>query len=242
MNNWQNIIKTVMRYTSAPELDRLIQTQQRGHIGKPLNRVDGQLKVKGEATFSAEYKVENPAYAAIVYSSITKGRVTKLDKSIAEKASGVLAIITPETAPRTQKPPTFASRKGASATDLSIFQDTTVYWNGQPIAVIVAETQDQADEAAKLVRVEYETAAAAVSFDALKQTAKLPPNVRREPSEIRIGNAETALNAAEVKVDNLYHTPRYNNNAIESYATVAVWHDDGRLTVFYSTQFVTGFR
>lgn len=242
MNNWQNMIKNVMRYTSAPEPDQSTQTQQRGHIGKPLNRVDGQLKVKGEATFSAEYKVENLAYAALVYSSITKGRVTKLDKSIAEKANGVLAIITPETAPRTQKPLTLASRKGASASELLVFQDATVHWNGQPIAIVVAETQDQADEAANLVRVEYETAAAAVSFDALKQTATLPPNVRREPSELRSGNAETALKAAEFRIDNLYRTPRYNANAIESHDTIAVWHDNERLTVFDCTQFVTGVR
>ncbi|MBW4474506.1 MAG: xanthine dehydrogenase family protein molybdopterin-binding subunit [Stenomitos rutilans HA7619-LM2] len=234
MSKMQKMMETVMLYMPDAAPDPLSQSQ-RGHIGKPLSRVDGPLKVKGEALFSAEYPVENPAYAAIVYSSIAKGKITKIDGSSAEKASGVLAIITHENAPNVKNPPVFMSG-GVAASDLPILQDATVHWNGQPIAVIVAETQDQAEAAAQLVQVEYETAAADVSFDTLKQIATPPANILGEPSELKSGDAETAIEAAEFKVNNLYRTPRYNHNAIEPHATVAVWHDDQRLTVFDSTQ------
>ncbi|KYC39969.1 dehydrogenase [Scytonema hofmannii PCC 7110] len=235
MSNTQKIMETVMQY--APDKEPNALSHRRGYLGTPLSRVDGQLKVKGEAPFTAEYKVENTAYAALVYSSVTKGKITKIDVSRAEKANGVLAIVTHENAPKLKNPPTFGlSGNGAAASDLPILQEADVHWNGQPIAVIVAETQDRAEEAATLVKVEYETAEAEVSFDALKKIAKPPENILGEPPEIKIGDAENALDAAEFKVDNLYRTPRYNHNAIEPHATVAVWHDNESLTVFDSTQ------
>lgn len=237
MSNMQKMMETIMQYTPDKSSDPLTQNQ-RGYVGKPLSRVDGQLKVKGEAAFSAEYKVANPAYAALVYSSIAKGKIAKIDTLSAEIANGVLAIITPENAPRIKNPQTLISGNGAAASELPILQEAAVYWNGQPIAVIIAETLDQAEEAAKLVHVEYETEVAAVSFDALKPTAQPPTNILGEPPEIKIGDAETAIDTAEFKVDNLYHTPRYNHNAIEPHATVAVWHDDESLTLFDSTQCV----
>lgn len=235
MSNMQEIIETVMRYSSGTETDLLPQDQQQP-IGKPLSRVDGQLKVKGEAAFSAEYNVANLAYAALVYSSIAKGKIAKIDGSSAEKADGVLAIITPENAPRIKNPQTLMSGNGAAASELPILQEAAVHWNGQPIAVVVAETQDQAEEAATLVKVKYETEASAVSFDALKPTAQPPANILGEPPEIKIGDAATAINTAEFKVDNIYRTPRYNHNAIEPHATVAVWHGDDSLTIFDGTQ------
>lgn len=237
MSNRQKMIETLMRYT----LDEASQNQ-RDYVGKPLSRVDGQLKVKGEAAFSAEYKIENPVYAALVYSSVAKGKIAEIDISKAKEASGVLAIITHENAPKIKNPPLFMASKGMAASDLPILQEATVHWNGQPVAIIVAETQDQAEEAAQLVNIDYETAAADVSFDALKPIAKPPANVLGEPPEIKIGGAETAISAAEFKVDNLYRTPRYNHNAIEPHATVAIWHDNESLTVFDSTQYVYGVR
>ncbi|MBD2772873.1 xanthine dehydrogenase family protein molybdopterin-binding subunit [Iningainema tapete] len=237
MSITQKIMETFMQYKPDQAPDPLTQNKH-GYVGKPLSRVDGQLKVKGEAPFSAEYKVENLAYAAIAYSSVTKGKIKKIDVSSAEKAHGVLVIMTHENAPKINDPLLFnpGGGKGAAASALPILQQADVHWNGQPVAVIVAQTQDQAEAAAKLVEVEYETAAASVSFDALKKIAKPPANILGEPTEIKIGDAETAINAAKFKVDNIYRTPRYNHNAIEPHATIAVWHDDKSLTVFDSTQ------
>lgn len=233
------ITETAMQFTPDPERDQL--NNERGYVGAPMSRVDGQLKVDGEAIFTAEYKVENVAYAALVYSTIAKGKITKIDATAAEKATGVLAIITHENVPKMNDPvpldPTGGS-SGAANSDLPILRDTNIHWNGQPVAVVVAETQEQAEQAAQLVAVEYETEDFDVSFDQLKANAETPPNVMGEPPEVKIGDAEDALEKASVKIDNIYRTPRHNHNAIEPHATIAVWGDDETLTIFEPSQMV----
>ena len=107
------------------------------------------------------------------------------------------------------------------------------------MAVVLAETLDQAEYAASLVRVEYEAETPAVSFDALKAEAAVPSDILGEPPEVKIGDAGKGFTEAEVTVDNIYRTPRYNHNAIEPHATIAAWNEDGSLTVFESTQVLT---
>ncbi len=241
MSIMQKIMETVAQYMPDKDPDPLLH--KHGYIGKPFSRVDGHLKVKGEAVFSAEFKLANLAYAALVYSTIAKGKITKLDVSTAENLNGVLAVITYENAPKMKDQPLMdptGQKKGSAQSDLPIMQDAKVHWNGQPVAVVVAETQDQADYAAACVKVEYEVEEFAVSFAALKTQAETPPHIMGEPAEVEIGQAEQGLAAAEFKVDYIYRTPRYNHNAIEPHATIAAWNEDGSLTVFDSTQFVYG--
>ncbi len=154
MSVMQKIMETVAQFMPDKESDPLIH--QHGHIGKPFSRVDAQLKVKGEAHFTAEFKLENPAYAALVCSTIAKGRVSHIDTSAAEQASGFIAVITHENAPPMKKPSLMDLAnlsKGSAASDLPILQDDKVHWDGQPVAVVVAETLEQAEHAASLVRV-----------------------------------------------------------------------------------------
>lgn len=234
----QKIMETVVQFMPDKEPDPLIQSKH-GYIGKPFSRVDGQLKVKGEASFTAEFKLENIAYAALCYSTIAKGKITKIDRSEAETATGVLAIITHENAPKMNAPEVYdasGGSRGAAGSDLPILQDETIYYDGQPIAVAVAETQDQADYAAFLIKVEYETQEAAVSFDALKEEAFPPPSVLGEPPEVAIGDVIKGLNEADVVVDHIYRTPRFNQNAIEPHATIAAWDADDNLMIYDSTQ------
>lgn len=237
------IMETVVQYMPDKSPDPLMH--KHGYVGKPVSRVDGHLKVMGEAAFTAEFKVENIAHAALVCSTIAKGKIKKIDSSEAEKVGGFIEIITHKNAPKTKAPPVFdpsGSSKGAANSNLPIFQDGTIYWDGQPIAIIVAETLDKAEYAASLVKVEYETEEFEVSFDALKGEAIVPPNVMGEPAEVEIGKAEDELKNAEFKVDNIYRTPRYNHNAIEPHATIAMWNEDGSLTAFDTTQFVYGIK
>ncbi|MEJ7618629.1 MAG: xanthine dehydrogenase family protein molybdopterin-binding subunit, partial [Pyrinomonadaceae bacterium] len=237
MSIMQKIMETVVQF--VPDKDPDPMMHKHGYIGKPLSRVDGPLKVKGEAAFTAEFKVENPAHAALVYSTIAKGKITAIDVTEAEKANGVLTIITHENAPKMNDPAVAdlsGGSRGAAASDLPILRDEQIYRDGQPIAVVVCETQDQAEHAASLVKVAYETQRAAVSFDALKPEAFAPPNVLGEPPEVNIGHAEEQLKDAAFKIDHIYRTPRYNQNAIEPHATVAAWNDDTGLMVFESTQ------
>lgn len=241
MSIFQKIMETVVQYMPDKEPDPLIQ-HKHGHIGKPFSRVDGQLKVKGEATFSAEFKVENIAYAALVCSTVARGKVIKIDASEAEKVKGFLSIITHENAPKMNKPPVFESAQdiASGASKHPPMQDAEIYYDGQPVAVVIAETFDQAYHAASLVHVEYEKKEARVAFDDLKSEAETPSDIMGEPPEIKIGDAEDALESAEAKVENIYRTPRYNHNAIELHPIIAVWNGDEDLLVFEASQYVTG--
>jgi xanthine dehydrogenase YagR molybdenum-binding subunit len=110
------------------------------------------------------------------------------------------------------------------------------------VAIVVAATQEQAEHAAKLVRVEYAAQVARKLFDALKERAVFPSQVLGESSEINIGTAEAALEKAITKVDEIYRTPRYTHNAIEPHATIASWDADGNLIVYDAAQALSWFK
>lgn len=219
-----------------------------GAIGQPFSRVDGQLKVKGEATFAAEYKVENCAHGALVFSSIARGKIQSIDSSLAASAPGVIAVITHENAPKMKKTAVFGSESagttpGAAASSILYLNTKEVYFNGQPIAVVVAETLEQAEYAATLVRVEYVEQEARLSLQTEKPQAIVPPNILGEPADLKQGEAEKALAEASYKVDHNYTTPPHNHNAIELHATLAQWSEDEKqLIVYDATQYVSGIQ
>jgi xanthine dehydrogenase YagR molybdenum-binding subunit len=241
----QKIIETVVQFMPDAKPDRLIG-KQHGYVGKPFSRVDGQLKVQGAAKFSAEYKLENVAYAALHYSTISKGKIISIDQSAAESADGVLTVITYQNVPKMNAPELLdmgaGGMGGAAASNLPVMRDDQIYWDGQPVAVVVAETQEQAEYAASIIRVEYETAQAAVSFDRLKNAAEVPKAVLGEPPEVEIGDAETALKNADVKIDYIYRTPRHSHNAMEPHATIAFWETDDSLILYEGTQNLSTFK
>ena len=211
------------------------------YVGQPLDRVDGADKVTGKALFTAELDLPRLAYAAIVCSTIPRGRVTAVDGTAAEAVPGFVALLTHESMPRLERPEPGmqAGGQGFALSDLPYLQDGEVRWDGQPVAVVVADTLEDAEHAAALVRVEYEPAAeSAVSFDAEKRNAIVPESVLGDPPEITIGDPDGALERAAAKVDNLYRTPRHNHHAIEPHATVAWWGEEGALTVYDTTQSV----
>jgi xanthine dehydrogenase YagR molybdenum-binding subunit len=193
----------------------------------------------------ASNKIEGLAYAALVHSTVAKGRIAKIDSSEAEKTPGFVAIITHENVPK-MKEPTLLNvanlGEGVGGSDLPVLQDDKVHYDGEPVGVVVADTLERAEHAASLVRVEYDVEAPRASFEDLKAEAFVPSDVLGEEPEVAIGDAGKALSAAEYKVDNIYRTPRHNHNAIELHGTIAAWDDDGSLTVFHSTQFVNGYK
>ena len=144
---------------------------QHGLIGAAVSRLDGPLKVAGKARFAAEVPMEGLLYTALVHSTIARGRITDLDTAASESAPGVVFVMTHKNAPRMKPPALFgASPTAAGATSLPVMQDAEIHWNGQPVAVVLAETQEQANEAARLVSLRYETRAAEVSFESPKPT------------------------------------------------------------------------
>ncbi len=206
--------------------DPLIR-HKHGLIGAPISRIDGPLKVQGKASFAAEFPLEGMVYAAVAFSTVAKGRITALDTGAAEAAPGVVLVMTYQNAPRMQPMPLFlTSEKAAGGDDLPIMQDERIHWNGQPIAVVLAETQEQADHAKSLIRASYETEPAITAFAEAKAQGTEPGLFMGQPLQQAIGDAEATLAASAVSVDAHYSTPRHSHNAIEPHAATVAWHGD----------------
>jgi xanthine dehydrogenase YagR molybdenum-binding subunit len=211
-----------------------------GLIGQPISRIDGPLKVEGKARFAAEVSFENLAYAALSYSTIARGRLVSMDTGHARNAPGVILVMTHENAPHMNAPAVImSSAKAVGPSDLPIMQGPQIFWNGQPVALVLAEKQEQADYAAALISCTYEQASAITSFAEAKAQSRVPDSILGEPSSVTVGDAEKALADAAFKVDLAYTTPRYNHNAIELHAATVAWHDD-ELVVHDATQMVNG--
>jgi xanthine dehydrogenase YagR molybdenum-binding subunit len=218
--------------------DPLVE-RKHGLIGSPVSRLDGPLKVKGAARFAAEIALDDMVYAALVYATIPRGRIATLDTSAAEAVPGVVLVMTYRNAPRMNQPAVFGSSPTAAGpADLPILQDDRIHWNGQPIAAVLAETQEQADHAASLVAATYEAEPSTTSFAAAKAHGAQPGAFMGQPLLNEIGDAEAALAEAPRKVDQLYRTPRHNHNAIEPHATTIAWVGD-ELIIHDASQLVT---
>jgi xanthine dehydrogenase YagR molybdenum-binding subunit len=205
-----------------PLIDR-----KHGYIGRPVSRIDGPLKVSGQARFAAEFPVDGMLYAALAYSTIAKGRITEIDTSAAEAAPGVLAVMTHRNAPRLKPPPVFMSGpKAAGGDDLPVMQDDRIRWNGEPVAVVLAETQEQADYARSLIRTAYAAEPAVTDFEEARAAGTQQASFMEGPLHDEAGDVDAALASAPVKVDATYSTPRHNHNAIELHGVTAVWQGD----------------
>jgi xanthine dehydrogenase YagR molybdenum-binding subunit len=216
MSVTQHIMETVAKFVPDQKEDPLIH--HAGYLGRSLARVDGEVKVRGEARFTAEFKIENMAHAVLVYSTIAKGEILKIDTASAQNVPGVLAVITHQNMPRMKAPPIVDFHnigKGFALSDLPIMQNPEIHWDGEPVAVVVAETLERAEYAASLVSVEYEVDIPDVSFEGMKPKAVVPSDIMGEPSELEIGNVKKGMHEAAVTVDHVYRAPRYNHNAIE---------------------------
>ena len=218
--------------------DPLIR-HQHGHLGKPVSRIDGPLKVAGRATFAAEVSLDRMCYAALAYSTVAKGRIVAIETAAAEAAPGVVLVMTHRNAPKMKAPPKFlTSEKAACGDDLPVMQDDRVHWNGQPIAIVLAETQEQADHAKSLITATFDEAPATTAFDRAIAQERKPDSVVGEAPEQRVGDAEAALAAAPFSVDAVFRTPRHNHNAIEPHAVTLAWDGD-RLHLHDTTQLVS---
>jgi xanthine dehydrogenase YagR molybdenum-binding subunit len=209
-------------------------------VGHPISRVDGRLKVTGDARYTADIRLESIVHAAIVYSTIANGRTVSIDTVAAENAPGVLAVLTHKNMPRMKALP-WSHLRPQGQTYLPL-QDDQIHYAGQPVALVVAATLDLATFAGTLIKVEYE-ARPPVVFDL--QTAKedaIEPPQRMWPLSSSIGDANKAIAGAAVKIEQTYTMPDRHHNPMEPHASLAVWDDDGTLTLYDSTQMVVGTR
>ena len=213
-----------------------------GPIGLPLDRVDGPLKVTGRATYAFEYAgLGKTAYGVIVPAAIGKGRVAAVDVPEAQRAPGVLLVVTKDNAPPQTPwgpldlPDRFARSTPALDTD-------DVEYFGFPAAFIVAETFEQAVAAAALVRIRYESSAGEYDLRAAAPRAENPGVVSTgEPADSAIGDFDGAFASAPVKVDAAYTTPYQHQTPMEPHATMAEW-EGSKLTVHMAAQLTTSPR
>ncbi|SPA01967.1 putative xanthine dehydrogenase subunit [Cupriavidus taiwanensis] len=210
------------------------------HIGQPHARVDGRAKVSGNAQYAADFNQPGQAYAVIVGASIGLGRLTELDTEAAQRLPGVLAVLTHKNTPKLPYAPHKGFIDPAHGERLHVLQDDRVHFYGQPVAVVVAQTLDQAEHAATLLRIGY--AAQTPVCDPLDPRAEaVVPEAGRDPGphaadRVR-GDPDAALAAAAVSIDAHYDAARENHVPIEPNATVAAWEGE-RLTLWSKSQFV----
>jgi len=203
------------------------------YIGTSTSRIDGHAKVTGAAKYAAEHSVGGLAYAAVVTSTIAKGRIARIDASEALRVEGVLDILT-----HANRPP-MARATSAYKDDVAPehglpfrpLYDDKILFNRQPIALVLAEEWEIARFAASLVRVEYEQEAFATDIFAERDKA-----VKVEKPEKPRGKADKALAAAPVRHQAEYFIPIEHHNPMELYASTAVWEGGGKLTVYDKTQ------
>ena len=201
-------------------------------------RYDGKLKVTGKAKYAAEFMAEFKAkgmlYAYLVTASIPSGEILAMDTTAADRASGVVKILTPFNAPKlplvTPKPP--AVRK------LSLLQDRNVYYNAEPIGVVIAKSQVEAAHAASLIKVRYKQSPAKLGFDSRLGEARKPKG-GNAPTERKPGEAEASWAKATTVVEHTYTTPLQTHNPMEPHATIAAWEGE-KLTVYDATQYISG--
>ena len=210
-------------------------------IGTPIDRIDARLKVTGQAAYAADMPTANVAHAVIVGSTIASGTVRAVDARAAKQVAGVLAVLTPDTAPRL--PPAPANPKNPGDKLLQLLQDNKIWYVDQPIAVVVADTLEHAQHAASLVTATYNPKAPVTHLGVALADAYAPASLgpNGEPASTR-GSLEAGMVAARVKVTQTYTTPVQNHNPMEPHATIAVWQGDARLTLYDATQGIFGVR
>ncbi|MBF8192456.1 xanthine dehydrogenase family protein molybdopterin-binding subunit [Nonomuraea sp. K274] len=208
--------------------------------GTPLSRVDGRLKVTGQAAYAAEHDahgtVRGVVHGVIVTSTVGRGRITGIDTRAAAAQRGVLTVISHLNA---QKLPYLPFRgvpdpARGGGERLRVFQDDRVRFFGQPVAVVVAETLEVAQHAASLVKVAYDGERPATDL----ASPAGPPN---KPENYQRGDAEAALRQAHTRLERTYRLQREHHNPMETHATIARWDGD-RLTLWDKTQNVLNTR
>jgi len=209
--------------------------------GSSVSRKDGALKVTGQARYAADHPLEHVAHAVAICSTVGNGRVSRLDSSAAERAPGFLAIIHHGNVPQLFRPVNNFESASKPGEIRVVFEDDRVHYAGQYIAVVVAETLQQAQRAAELVTVTYETWPPAIDTDQAMDTLYDHAELFGEKLAATRGDPESALQKAEVTHEANYVTPIEHHNPMEPSASIAHWDGDG-LTLFETTQWVVGAR
>jgi xanthine dehydrogenase YagR molybdenum-binding subunit len=198
-------------------------------VGQPVDRIDGRLKTTGTAPYAYDRYdvVANQAYGYVLGSAIAKGRIVSMDLSIAKAAPGVITIVTAQNAGKLGKGKFNTAR---------LLGGPEIQHYHQAIAVVVAETFEQARAAAYLIRVDYARSQGSFDLASVKNTAAVPKSANAV-SETAVGNFTGAFSSAPVQLDATYTTAHESHSMMEPHATIAAWDGD-RVTLWTSNQMV----
>ncbi|MDX6742427.1 xanthine dehydrogenase family protein molybdopterin-binding subunit [Actinocorallia sp. A-T 12471] len=208
-------------------------TPTRPNVGPPLERVDAPQKVTGRARYPNDFDLPGMVHAALVHATVAAGRVAGIDAAAAERASGVLTVLTHRNAPRLADGPTTALG-GSPPWPL---RDDRVLHHGQPVAVVVAASPEEARYAASLVEVEYAAAEPVLDMADPRATVLTDP----WGMDVTRGDVAAGLAQADTVVEGAFTTPDNTNNPLGLMTTVAYWNGDA-LTVHDATQWPHGVR
>ena len=224
--------ESTKKMTMDQPVDTLFDKTVSKLVGQPINRVDGSLKVSGQAHYSAEIHRENQVYGVLVSAKIAKGHVESIDSSALEHIPGIIKVVTDPThflRNSQQGTATKAPTQGASE----------IFYHGQPIAVVIAETFEAATEGAHAVKVNYKDETEKAALDFTKELSNAHDIDEKKGSDQNAikGDPEQGLAESAVTLDRLYHTPSQNSSAMEPHATLAYWEED-KLILYTSNQMV----
>ncbi|MFK3974474.1 xanthine dehydrogenase family protein molybdopterin-binding subunit [Pseudomonas sp. NPDC087358] len=202
-------------------------------VGQPLDRVDGHLKVTGQARYAGEYPERGLLHGSVVSSSIACGRVVSIDTSEALRVPGVVAVIDHTNRPHVASyDKDYEDADSATGSPFRPLYNDRVLYSGQPLALVVAHTLELARHAGSLVRIEYETQAHQTDLLLAQDSAHPAPAETPKPR----GDFAAQFAAAAVTVDAHYSTPNEHHNPMEPHASTVLYRDDGSLDIHDKTQ------
>jgi len=204
-------------------------------VGQPISRVDGPLKVSGKATYAYEHwDVGQPLYGFIVGATIGKGRITRIDGARAERSPGVRLVMTHRNAPEQGTPDLSIPSQYSRA--FPVLNGPDIHHYGEPVALVVATTYEQARAAASLVDVEYAVEPGHFDFAGQLDQAYAPKVVNAGlPTDAAVGDFDAGFAGAEVKVDQVYTTPYECSQPMEPHGCMVVPQGED-LDIYVSAQ------
>ena len=215
------------KLTMDKPVESRLDTTDSKLVGKPLSRIEGHLKVAGKATYTAEHQFDDLCHGVMVGATIGKGKVKKVHKDTALQVAGVIGVF---------HDPLFLRNPQQGGVKMAPVQGASeVFYHGQPIALVVAETLEAAQEGAKALQIDYENDEKHGHFDFNKQKKHTQFIDWVTDKSDDIGKPEKTLKQAEVKVDVTYTTPSQSNMPMEPHSSLARWFE-GKLTLHTSNQ------
>jgi xanthine dehydrogenase YagR molybdenum-binding subunit len=204
-------------------------------IGQPIDRIDGKAKVTGAARYAGDRRAEHPAFGVIVTSTIGRGAITKVDIKEAQQAPGVVLVMSHENAPA-QAPfkQDSEDRHGRAKPQLA---EARVHFHGEPVALVVADSFEQATAAARLVRVSYQSEVGLYDLSSNRRLAYAPSKMVSGKADSTLGDFDRGFAEGTAQIDATYTTPYQSHNPMEPPASLAQWEGD-KLTIWCAAQLV----